>query len=375
MSLPPIAYSAAVATLDKMTPHRLRMILRHWSPEEAWHATISPRPDPWLLKLCSRGEGGMPPREWSNPGGRLSPDVVWERCQATNTQVLSIDDPLYPACLSDDRFAPAVIFARGDLAALDHRRVGMVGTRNATVTGRNLARRLGYELAEKNITVVSGLAKGIDGFAHRGAIDAAGAPPVAIVASGPDHPFPKEHAGLWEEVIERGLLISEHSPGAPPIGEWFPLRNRVIAALSEVLVVVESREKGGSMITVREAISRNVTVMAVPGSLTNFAAAGTNRLLADGAIAALEVADILVALGLDTRRTKLPFDPRPMPTGTEREVLEAFAGDTLSIEEVIGRTDLDLIAAAVSIGRLEASGWLRSSGAWFEAVGVRELVR
>jgi DNA processing protein len=374
MSLPEIAYSAAVASLDKMTPHRLRMILRHWAPEEAWTATISPRPDPWLIQLCSKGDGGVP-REWSTAAGRLSPEVIWERCLTTNTQVLTIDDPLYPACLSDDRFAPAVIFVRGNLAALDHRRVGMVGTRNATLTGRNLARRLGYELAAQNITVVSGLAKGIDGFAHRGAIDAGGAPPVAIVASGPDHPFPKEHAALWDEVIAHGLLISEHSPGAPPIGEWFPLRNRVIAALSEVLVVIESRERGGSMITVREAISRNVTVMAVPGSLTNPAAAGTNRLLADGAQAVLEVADILVALGLDTRRTALPFDPRPMPTGTERVVLEAFAGDTLSIEDVIGRTGLDLMAAAVSVGRLESAGWLRSSGSWFEAVGVRELVR
>jgi DNA processing protein len=371
--LPLAAYAAAVASLQRMTPYRLSMILRHWEPDEAWDEVTRARPCDWLSKLCSKSHG-VPP-EWSQLQARSSPDRVWADCGRTGTRVVVIGDPAYPEALAGDRAAPAVLFVRGDLAALEHRRIGMVGTRNATTTGRNLARRIARELAEADITVVSGLARGVDGWAHRGVLDVDGAPPVAVVASGPDIPFPADHRDLWRQVIERGLLISEHSPGAPPLAEWFPLRNRIIAGLSEVLVVIESRERGGSMLTVREAMNRGVTVMAVPGSLTNPAAAGTNRLLADGATAMLDTPDVLVALGLDTRRLALPFDPRPLPGAMEREILQAFEGDTLSIDDVITRTGHGLMDVAIAVGRLESAGWLRSSGSWFEPVGVREVVR
>jgi DNA processing protein len=372
-SLPSLAYAAALASLPRMTPHRLSMVLRRWSPAEAWDCVTSLRPEPWLAKLCIKSEGV--PQEWSRAPLRSSPERVWDDCARTSTQVVMIGEPSYPACLADDRFAPAVLFARGNWAALDHRRAAIIGTRNATETGRNLARRFGAQLAEQSITIVSGLARGIDGWAHRGVLDVDGAPPVAVVASGPDVPFPREHRDLWNQVAERGLLVSEHAPGAPPLAEWFPLRNRIIAGLSEVLVVIESRAKGGSMLTVREALARGITVMAVPGSLSNAAAAGTNRLLADGAQAVLDSADVLVALGLDTSRVALPFDPRVAPKGLERRVLEAFGGDTLSVDELIARTGLDLVEAAVAVGRLESAGWLRNSGSWFEPVARQELAR
>ena len=163
----------------------------------------------------------------------------------------------YPAVLADDLSPPPVLFARGDVAALDGRRVTIVGTRSATAAGREVAAELGAGLAQAGVRVVSGLARGIDGWAHRGALSAVGGgPPVGVVASGLDVVYPPEHRPLWDEVVERGVLLSEVPPGTTPHALRFPLRNRILAALGEVVVVVESKRKGGSLITVEEALLR-----------------------------------------------------------------------------------------------------------------------
>ncbi len=175
--------------------------------------------------------------------------------------------------------------------------------------------------------MVSGLARGIDGAAHRGALaagESAGVGrPVAVVGNGADVPYPKQNAELWSAVCTRGVLMSEWPPGTPPEAFRFPMRNRILAALCEVLVVVESRERGGSLLTVREALDRSVEVMAVPGSPRNRAAAGTNGLLRDGAAPVTSADDVLASLGLDTRRqSAAPFDPRPALRGVDRAVVE-----------------------------------------------------
>jgi DNA processing protein len=367
-SLPSEAYAAAIAGTDGMTPHRLTLLLRRHRPEEAW-AVLRGEVDDRLFAAdlersawLRRGVG----RSVTND----APARAWERCLTTGTRVLPLGSPGYPPVLAADRSAPAVLFVRGDVAALEHRRVGMVGTRNATEGGRRLAARLGRELAEAEVSVVSGLARGIDGSAHRGVLAGdGGAPPIAVVASGPDVPFPREHTSLWGRVIERGLLLSEHPPGTPPMATSFPARNRILAALSEVLVVVESRAKGGSMITVNEAQLRQIEVLAVPGSLLNRAADGTNGLIAQGAIPVLGSDDVLVALGLDHRRAgATAFDSRPPPNTGDRAVLDAMAGDALTVDEVMGRTGLPLADAALALGRLEAGGWVVRAGGWFEPV-------
>ena len=229
---------------------------------------------------------------------------------------MTAGDPRFPALLGLDPAPPAVLFVRGDLGVLDARRVGIVGTRNATLAGRQTASALGCDLAAAGVAVVSGLARGIDGAAHRGALAAgegAGVGrPVAVVGNGADRPYPKQNAELWSAVGGRGVLMSEWPPGTPPEAFRFPMRNRILAALCEVLVVVESRERGGSLLTVREALDRSVEVMAVPGSPRNRAAAGTNGLLRDGAAPVTSADDVLASLGLDTgararlRSTRVP---------------------------------------------------------------------
>ena len=286
----------------------------------------------------------------------------------------------YPEILNDDQNAPPLLYSRGDLDLLNRRRVGIVGTRNATEHGRTMAYKFGKVLSQNGVAVVSGLARGIDAAAHRGVLSAhsessINAGPVAVVATGLDVVYPREHHGLWKEVGEQGLLLSENPPGTGPLPYRFPLRNRIIAALSEVLLVVESRLDGGSLITVREALDRGVTVMAVPGATSTKAAQGTNMLIRDGALVAIEPDDVLIALGLDTRRQVPSFDSRQPPLWPDSEVLNLITSDPLTLNDFARLADEKLAMSfgdvAVSLGRLEAHGWLMCTAGWFERIGAR----
>ena len=286
----------------------------------------------------------------------------------------------YPQQLNDDQNAPPLLYSRGDLDLLNRRRVGIVGTRNATEHGRTTAYKFGKVLSQNGVAVVSGLARGIDAAAHRGVLAAVNestenAGPIAVVATGLDVVYPREHHGLWQEVGERGLLLSENPPGTGPLPFRFPLRNRIIAALSEVLLVVESRLDGGSLITVREALDRGVTVMAVPGATSTKAAQGTNMLIRDGALVAIEPDDVLIALGLDTRRQAPSFDSRQPPLWPDSVVLDLITHDPLTLNDVARLADEKLAMSfgdvAVSLGRLEAHGWLMCTAGWFERIGAR----
>lgn len=367
--LPPAAYAAALAGLDAMPARRLSSLLRRHPPERAWAVALGRHPDEVVARWWSRNAGLQD--AWRRSAALRPPESVWERCAALGIAVWVQGHGAYPDVLDGDHEAPAVLFARGRSSALDGRRAGVVGTRNATEGGRRLALRLGEQLAAAGVRVVSGLARGIDGCVHAGALSAGAAPPVGVVACGLDLPFPREHARLWDQVADAGLLLSEHPPGTPPLPDHFPARNRVIAALSEVLVVVESRSRGGSLVTARLAAERGVPVLAVPGSLLNRAAEGTNRLIADGCATVLEPVDVLVALGLDTSRTTGPGPERRVrPRGLDRVVLDSFGGDALTLDQAVLRTGRPLAEVALAVGRLEAQGWLLACDGWFEPVGA-----
>jgi DNA processing protein len=191
-----------------------------------------------------------------------------------------------------------------------------------------------------------------------------------VVASGHDVVYPREHRDLWRRVAERGLLLSEAPPGTSPEAYRFPLRNRLIAALSEVVVVVESREHGGSLLTVNEAIMRNVPLMAVPGGVHNRAATGTNQLIRDGAGVVVEAADVLIALALDHRRAAASVtEPRPRPNYADLAVYDTCAGAPRTIDGLALACSLSLVDAAMAVARLEQTGWIQQIDGWFEAVG------
>lgn len=367
--LPPEAYAAALASFPHMSIHRLGALLRHHSPGEAYAVAVGDhRPSGLIERVLADSEVHA---AWQRAGRAGLPDKVWERCNRVGVRVLVHGATDYPALLVDDPLPPPIVFAQGDLALLDGRRAGIVGTRNATAAGRDTAATLGRHLADADVHVVSGLARGIDGCAHRGALQSDGTGrPIAVVASGHDVVYPREHQDLWRCVAERGLLLSESPPGTAPEAYRFPMRNRVIAALSEVVVVVESREHGGSLITVNEAIERNVPLMAVPGGVHNRAASGTNQLIRDGAGVVVDAADVLVALAMDHRRSSgWQADPRPRPRGADLSVYETCSSEPRTIDGLALACSLSLVEAAMAVARLEHSGWIQQSDGWFEAVG------
>lgn len=368
---PVAGHVAALAGFDLMTVARLRVLLAHHDPVEAYAvAAGDARPAAHVAHLLT------PPvrSAWRTSAARRSPGEWAERCAATGIRVVTMRDDEFPVPLRHDPQPPAALFVRGDLAALDARRAGIVGTRNATGVGREIAASLGRDLAEAGVGVVSGLAKGIDGAAHRGVLTVAGGRPVAVVGNGPDTPYPRQHAGLWDEVCTRGVLLSEWPPGTAPEPFRFPMRNRIIAALSEVVVVVESRERGGSLITAQAAVERSIDVMAVPGSVRNRAAAGTNQLVCDGAAPVTCADDVLIALGLDTRRaTARAYDPRPIPRGLQAVVLDRCRRDACTLDEIVVDLGLPIAEAAMALAHLERTGWVREAGGWFEPVLTWEV--
>lgn len=366
--IPAAAFVAALAGFERMTTNRLSGLLAHRTPEDAFAIAMGecPPPEPFATLFSREPELAS---AWHRSGVRRQPEQVWQHCVAAGVEVVVAGDAAYPATLLDDPRRPAALFVRGDLGVLEARRVGIVGTRNATQRGRETAARFGYELAAEGVIVVSGLAKGIDGAAHRGALAVAAAHPVAVVGTGPDRPYPAQHGQLWEAVAARGALISEWPPGTAPDAFRFPLRNRILAALVEVLVVVESRERGGSLITAREAAERGVEVFAVPGSLQNRAALGTNKLLCDGAAPATETADVLMALGLDRRRSgRSRHDPRSLPSASDRLLIGACRTSPQTLETLSSCHGGSLVDTAMAVARLEHAGWLRETAGWFEAV-------
>lgn len=268
---------------------------------------------------------------------------------------------LYPAGLRDAADAPWCLIGRGDPKLLDglepFEAVTIVGARRATSYGREIARELGRELAAAGLIVVSGLAFGIDGCAHRGALD--GGRTIAVLGCGPDVAYPASHRSLWRQVCERGLVISEFPPGAPPWRWTFPARNRIMAALAGMTVVVEAAARSGSLITMDLAADLGRDLGAVPGPVTSRASAGPNNLLAGGACVIRDAQDVLDAM-LGPGRKKLDRTAPALDPELEAVLAAVEAGES-TCDAVATATGLSGSAAAAVLARLELLGYLTCS--------------
>ncbi len=366
--VPAQGWAAALAGLPAMGPARLRALLTAWPPDEAWArvaaGTACGRP---AVALACRPDSAGVAALWRIAARRLVVADVWEAHRQAGVDVRLPGEPGYPAALDADPEPPAVLFARGDPGVLEGRRAAVVGTRRCTRYGREVAYELGRDLAAAGVRIVSGLALGIDGAAHRGALAADGAPPVAVVGSGLDVVYPRSHGSLWKEVAAKGLLLSEAPLGARPEPWRFPVRNRVIAALAEVVVVVESAEKGGSRHTVDAAMARDRPVMAVPGSIRSPMSAYTNGLLADGCHPVRDSVDVLVALGLSSAPSAVA-EVRPPPGPEEATVLEALGWEPATFDDLCARTGRTPGQVSVAMARLQAGGWVGERAGWWERI-------
>jgi len=259
-----------------------------------------------LARLCSQKvAAALPERDFERDRALLAQRGV---------RLLPYGSRAYPARIAALADAAPVLGVRGDPRGLAGPFAALVGARRPTAYGIAVATRLGRELAEHGIGVVSGLALGIDAAAHRGALEGGGRT-VAVLGCGPDRVYPPGHAGLAAEIAERGALVSELPPGAAPLAFHFPLRNRLISALAEAVVVIEARARSGSLITAEHAAEQGRDVLAVPGPIDSPESEGPNLLLRDGAAPVLDVGDVLRAIGREPSRPALraeaesPADP------------------------------------------------------------------
>jgi DNA processing protein len=363
--LPGAAWLTALAGLPKMGPARLLALSLLYDPADAWRAVASGdvlcRPE--LVERMGPSAKAVA-AGWQRAAAGVDVEALW--AAHAGISVAARGDPAYPAALADDLEPPAVVFTRGEPLLDGTPRVAVVGTRRCTRYGFDVARQLGHDLAAAGVQVVSGLALGIDGAAHRGALDATAAPPVAVVGCGVDVVYPQRHRQLWPQVAEAGSIVSECPLGTPPEAWRFPARNRIIAALAEAVVVVESAGSGGSMYTVEEALRRDRPVLAVPGSVQSRASAGTNTLLAEGAGVVRDADDVLAAVGRPQRprrRVKGDAVPRSGPRGAVLRALRAGPG---TLESLTSETRLAFGPLSVAIAELEASGHVTRHGLWIE---------
>jgi DNA processing protein len=354
-----IAASALVA-LDRMTPARLRALMDVWpDPRDVVTAIRTERAVDAFRSRDDRRRVRDPHelvRGWSV---RLDLEraerILASRC--ARALVAGASDYPIDTGIEDH---PRVLLAEGAREdALARPRVGVVGTRAATPHGLDDARALGAALARAGVTVVSGLAIGIDGAAHEGALETGGLA-VGVVATGLDVAYPRRHDLLHRRVRERGLLLTEYRYGTGPHPARFPVRNRIIAALSDVLVVVEATVDGGARITADAAIAYGRDVGAYPASRRNPSARGSNELIRAGAHVIVEPDDVLGLLGLTEGERRVPA-PTASGGGTrdERAVLRALGGEPATIDELTGRTGLDPGPVALAVAGLVRSGHLR----------------
>jgi DNA processing protein len=294
-----------------------------------------------------------------------------ERLASIGARVLPLPDPAYPPALAELPDAPAVLVIRGDPAALCRPSVAIVGARAATLAARATAQRLARELAQAGFGVVSGLARGIDGEAHRGALAAHGCT-VGVLACGLEQIYPPEHRGLADRMTDRGAVVSELPVGAPPRRSHFPLRNRIISGLCLGVVVVEARRRSGSLITVRHALAQGREVFVVPGAIDGPFAEGGNQLLRDGARPIRCARDIIEDLGLADTLGQGPAASR-LSSGTtqdfeggagkgggaegvEARVLAVLRAGPATRDEMLIQADLDARRLATVLLELQLDG-------------------
>jgi DNA processing protein len=301
-------------------------------------------------------------RDERRPGPRHSPPALRSRAAAAiaraetcGIRLVPWSDAAYPAVLSAIVDPPPVLWVRGNLAALSGPAVAVVGSRAASPYGLIVAERLAAELAARGVVVVSGLARGVDAAAHRGALAANGST-LAVLGSGADVIYPAEHESLAGAIEAHGAVVSELPPGTPPQKRFFPLRNRLMSGLSRAVLVVEAGEKSGSLITARCALEQGREVLAVPGNVLSGRNRGGHALLRDGAKIVESSDDILEELGVSA-------SGRPGAPGPEDAVLRSLpAGESCDLDAISERTGLRSARLLPRLFELEMQGLVRRVG-------------
>ena len=284
----------------------------------------------------------------------ISPEKLESDLQRKGIRFITWNSPGYPHYLLEIAQPPPVLYFIGEILPEDDLAIAIVGTRNVTKYGKQITQDTAAYLAGNGITVVSGLARGVDGIAHQAAIDAGGRT-FAVLGSGVDVIYPPEHRKLAREIIQHGALISDYPPGTKPDGINFPPRNRIISGLSRGTVVVEAGERSGALITAKFALDQGREIFAVPGSVLSQMSKGTNQLIAEGATPMTNPVIITDTLNL-ARTGRERKTERVEISAIEENILRVLGDESLHIDEICSRTSLSIEKLTAELTMMELKG-------------------
>ena len=379
-----LKFWVALNRVPHLGPARFQRLEAHFGDlERVWRASPS--------DLRAAGIESRPAREILDARPKIDPDAEMERLEIAGVQALNWNHPLYPPRLREIHDPPPVLYVKGNLEPGDERAMAVVGTRSPTSYGRDVATTLVNGLSRNSICIISGLARGIDGVAHRAALEAGGRT-IAVVANGLDTVYPPEHGQLARQVQEQGALVSEYPLGTRPDSRNFPRRNRLISGMSLGTLVVEAAEGSGARWTVYHALEQDREVFCVPGSIFSPASRFTNRMIQEGAKLVSDYSDMLVELnleqfsrGTDTRRERqveLPFLPADSETraavngkeadreGANREsaspeeldLLAHLGTEPMHIDDLGREAGLPITSVSCTLTMLELKGMVKQVG-------------
>ena len=318
----------------------------------------------WHAPLDELQQAGLDKRALKNLLGareHVDLDREWQHVLASRARLLTWKDETYPARLREVEDAPPLLYMLGDLVPADAYAVAIVGTRLATTYGKEVTRTLAGALARSGITVVSGLARGIDTTAHEAALEAGGRT-IAVLGCGVDVVYPPEARRLSEQIVQHGAVLSEYPLGTRPEPGNFPPRNRIISGLSLAVIVVEAGLESGALITAGFALEQGRDVFAVPGNIFNKSCQGTNRLIQQGAKLVTGIDDVLEELQLEgvvehqQARVLIPADE------TERALWEALSHEPVHVDELRRNLDLPISTISSTLTVMELKGLARHVG-------------
>ncbi|MEX1019291.1 MAG: DNA-processing protein DprA [Litorilinea sp.] len=324
----------------------------------------------WRAPIHQLQQAGLDRRSLESLlAARQSLDLAaeWERVQRAGIQVITWEDADYPENLRHIDNPPPVLYVRGTLLAADIWAVGIVGTRRASTYGREVAYQLARQLAQAGVTVVSGLALGVDTVAHKAALEAGGRS-LTVLGSGVDQIYPPENRGLARALADQGAVISEYALGTRPDARNFPPRNRIISGLSKGVIIVEAGVRSGALITARFAADQGRDVFAVPGSILHPGSAGCNALIQDGAVPVVSVQDVLAQLNLERVHQHKEVQTIAPGDAGEAAILSLLNGEPQHMDDIIRRARLPQTQVAGLLTLMELKGIVRQ-------VGVQHYVR
>lgn len=351
-----LTYWVAFSRVPSIGRARVQLLLRHFgSLLDAWYASAEAFKEAGLDHRAATAIATV--------RSRLDPYAEMERLERMGVRALTWEDTDYPRRLKEIYDLPPVLFVKGTLLPEDERSVAVVGTRRATAYGREVATQLATDLARSGVTIVSGLARGIDAIAHRAALEAEGRT-IAVLGNGLDVTYPPEHAPLAAQITQHGALVSEHPLGVRPDAKNFPRRNRIMSGMTLGTLVIEAPVGSGAIWTVRHALEQNREVFCVPGSIFSPTSRATNLLIQEGAKLVMDYKDVLEELNLSGIGEQLPLPALFAPSDdTEATLLSHITYDPVHIDEVGRLSGLPMATVSGTLAMMELRGLVKQVGA------------